>query len=100
MWAMTVTGLTLLVVALLVLIDATFQVFVVDEQRPFEEIAFLLTTGVAFLWFGSPRFAEAQRLNAYVRGQLDAKGIPPDQIPADPDAPPSADPTSSDDSGK
>ena len=55
LWAMTVTGIALLVIALIVLIDATFDVFVRNEDRPFEEVAFLFTTGVAFMWFGSPR---------------------------------------------
>ena len=54
-WAMTVTGISLLVIALVVLIDATFDVFTRNEERPFEEIAFLFTTGVAFMWFGSSR---------------------------------------------
>ena len=55
LWAMTVTGITLLVIALIVLVDATFDVFPRNEDRPFEEIAFLFTSGVAFLWFGTGR---------------------------------------------
>ena len=52
---MTITGIALLVIALIVLIDATFDVFPRNEDRPFEEVAFLFTTGVAFMWFGSSR---------------------------------------------
>ena len=55
MWAMTVTGISLLVIGLILLIDATFDVFTRNEERPFEEIGFLFTTGVAFMWFGSSR---------------------------------------------
>ena len=55
LWAMTVTGVALLVIGLILLIDATFDVFTRNEDRPIEEIAFLFTTGVAFMWFGSSR---------------------------------------------
>lgn len=55
MWAMTITGITLLVVGLILLIDVTFDVFTRNTNRPFEEVAFLFTAGVAFMWFGTGR---------------------------------------------